>query len=86
MTTPDPPYTLAAVDAVTQAARAEHDFAGWLGGVLARAAARLGGSDALTARRPGSWEASLVRQLLAGTVGPRDEHLRDYGEEGNAGG
>jgi hypothetical protein len=73
-----PGYTRPAVDAITQAASTEHDFAGWLAGVLAHAAARLGSSNALTARRPGSWEASLVDQLVKGTVGYDDELLPGY--------
>jgi hypothetical protein len=69
------PYTGSAVNAITQAARAEHDFAGWLAQVLAAAAGQLGGSDELTIGRPGSWEASLVDQLVKGTVGHGDEYL-----------
>ena len=45
--------------------------------MLARVAARKGSSDALTAGRPGSWEASLVDQLVKGTVGYDDEYLPD---------
>jgi hypothetical protein len=73
-----PGYTRPAIDVITQAASAEHDFAGWLAGALANAAARLGSSDALTAARPGSWEASLVDQLVKGTVGYDDELLPCY--------
>ncbi len=69
------PYTGPAVNAITQAARAEHDFGGWLAAVLAEVAGRLGSTDALTEGRPGSWEASLVDQLVKGTVGHRDEYL-----------
>jgi hypothetical protein len=69
------PYTAPAVSAITLAARAEHDFAGWLARVLAEAAGRLGSSDALTEGRPGSWEASLVDQLVKGTVGYDDGYL-----------
>ena len=69
------PYTGPAVHAITQAARDQHDFAGWLAAVLADVAGRLGSSDALTEGRPGSWEASLVDQLVKGTVGHRDEYL-----------
>jgi hypothetical protein len=69
------PYTDPAVNAITRAARTEHDFAGWLAAVLATAAGRLGSSDALTDGRPGSWEASLVDQLVKGTVGYGDEYL-----------
>jgi hypothetical protein len=68
-------YTRQAADALTRAARGEHDFAGWLAAVLATAAGRLGSSDALIAGRPGSWEASLVDQLVKGTVGYADEYL-----------
>jgi hypothetical protein len=68
-------YTGQAVSAITRAARAEHDFAEWLAHVLAAAAGQLGGSDELTIGRPGSWEASLVDQLVRGTVGHADEYL-----------
>ena len=74
----DPAYTRQAVKALTQAAEAEIDFAGWLAAVLARAAARLGSTDALTAGRPGSWEACLLDQLVKGTVGYDDEYLTAY--------
>jgi hypothetical protein len=77
-----PAYTRAAVDALTRAVDNEHDFAGWLADVLARVAARKGSTDALTVGRPGSWEASLVDQLVKGTVGHDDEHLPDYREDG----
>ena len=68
-------YTSRAVTVVTQAARAEHDFAGWLAQVLAAAAGQLGSSDALIEGRPGSWEASFVDQLVKGTVGYDDAYL-----------
>ena len=68
-------YTARAVAAVMQAARVEHDFAGWLAAVLAQVAGQLGSSDALTEGRPASWEASLVCQLAKGTVGYGDEYL-----------
>ena len=74
---PDPAYTRQAVKAMTRAVEQEHDFAGWLADVLARVAARKGSSDALTAGRPGSWEASLIDQLVKGTVGWDDEYLPD---------
>jgi hypothetical protein len=48
------------------------DFAGWLASVLARAAVRLGGVDALLASRPGSWEADLVRHLVEGTIANKE--------------
>ncbi len=68
-------YTRKAVTAVLAAARAEHDFAGWLAGVLAAVAGQLGSSDALIEGRPGSWEASFVDQLVKGTVGYDDACL-----------
>jgi hypothetical protein len=71
-------YTQRAATAVLAAARAEHDFAGWLASVLASVASELGSSDAITVRRPGSWEAALVQQLIKGT-GHDDELLTDYG-------
>jgi len=71
-------YTGPAIDAITRAASTEHDFPGWLAHVLASAAARLGSSNALTAPRPGSWEASLVDQLVQGTAGYHDELLPGY--------
>ena len=73
--TDDPAWTRQAVRAVAQAVEREHDFAGWLADVLARVARVHGSSDALTAGRPGSWEAALVQQLLAGTVGEHDQYL-----------
>jgi hypothetical protein len=74
----DESYTDRAAIAVVEAVREEHDFGGWLAGVLARAAAELGSTAALVARRPGGWEADLVQQLVRGTVGSEDEHLSDY--------
>lgn len=68
-------YTAQATAAVLRAARAEHDFAGWLAQVLAAVAGQLGSSDALTEGRPGSWEAAHVDQLVKGTVGHGDEYL-----------
>jgi hypothetical protein len=65
-------YTDQAVVAVTAAARAEHDLPGWLSLVLCLAAAQLGSLDALTAGRPGSWEAGLVDQLARGLAGDDD--------------
>ena len=73
--TSDPAYTWSAVAALARAVDAERDFAGWLAGVLARVAAHAGSADALTAGRPGSWEASLIDQLVKGTVGYDDEYL-----------
>ena len=66
--------------AILQAVRDEHDFGGWLASVLASVAAELGSTDALTAGRPGSWEAALVQQLVKGTVGYDDDYLAEYRE------
>lgn len=73
-------YTRTAHAAIRAAAESEHDFAGWLADILARAAADLGSTYALTAGRPGSWEADLVQRLVKGTVGSDDEYLTDYRE------
>jgi hypothetical protein len=74
----DESYTDRALTALSEAVAAEHDFPGWLAGVLARVAAQKGSSYALIAGRPGSWEASLVNQLVCGTVGWDDESLQQY--------
>ncbi len=73
-------YTDRAAAATLEAARSEHDFGGWLAGVLARTAAELGSTEALTAGRPGSWEADLVQRLVKGTAGWGDENLSDFAE------
>jgi hypothetical protein len=77
---PFPAYTSAAIAAAEQAAHSEHDFGGWLSLVLAYAAARLGSLDALTAGRPGSWEAFHVEGLSRGLV-LDDDDLRRYAED-----
>lgn len=51
---------------------------------LARLAAELGGSRQVLRNRPGSWEASSVRELLRGTVGPDDEELPASGGAGGS--
>jgi hypothetical protein len=79
----DPSYTRSAVKAMARAVEAEHDFPGWLADVLARVAARQGSIDALTAGRPGSWEASLLDQLARGTVGG-DEYLPGWLDQAGA--
>jgi hypothetical protein len=81
MTTPEQTYNDRAVTAILDAIREEHDFGGWLAGVLATAAAELGSAAALTAGRPGSWEADLVQQLVRGTVGWDDDYLANYAKE-----
>jgi hypothetical protein len=59
-------YTAQAVDALTAAARSEHDLSGWLASVLVEVRNRCGGWDAME-HRPGSWEADLVERLVSGT-------------------
>jgi hypothetical protein len=71
--TGDPAYTRQAVTAIARAVDAEHDFGGWLSLVLVRAAAQLGSLDALTAGRPGSWEAELVDPLARGLAFDDDD-------------
>jgi hypothetical protein len=81
MPAPDQSYTARAAIAVLDAVREEHDFGGWLARVLAIVAAELGASAALTAGRPGSWEADLVQQLVRGTVGWDDDCLDYYASD-----
>ena len=81
MTTSEHSYTDQATTAILGAVREEHDFSGWLAQILATAAAELGSTAALTAGRPGSWEADLVQQLVRGTVGWDDDYLADYAKE-----
>lgn len=59
-------YTQRAVDVLAEASEAEHDFSGWLASVLVMAKNRRGGWAELE-HRTGSWEASLVLQLIDGT-------------------
>jgi hypothetical protein len=73
-------YTKQAHAAILAAVREQHDFGGWLAAVLSSVAADLGSSDALTAGRPGSWEAEHVRGLVNGTVGWGDEFLAEFRE------
>lgn len=73
-----------AAEAVLAAHQAGLDIAEWVAGVLARAAATLGSTEALLANRPGSWEAGHLRALLAGTVGEDDEYLPAYRAEEDA--
>ena len=84
MTTSEQSYTDRATTAILDAVRDEHDFSGWLAQVLATAAAELGSTAALTAGRPGSWEASLIQQLVQVTVGWDDDYLADYGRKPRA--
>jgi hypothetical protein len=78
----DTPYGRRAVDALKTAVALERDFPGWLAAILATvAASQPDGSYTLIEGRPGSWEADLVRQLLAGTVGEDDDMLDHYREE-----
>lgn len=74
-------YTAQAAEAITAAARAESDFGGWLADVLCRAAARLGSPGALTASRPGSWEAALVDRLVQGTCWDEADLAARFGSE-----
>ena len=71
-------YWQQAVAALTSAARMTRtvagqiepaDFSDFLASALAAVAANLGSVEAVTAGRPGSWESSLVAQLLGGTLG-----------------
>jgi hypothetical protein len=86
-TTAEPDDFQVAVTAVTRAIRAINANQRGGGGaefvtrLLATVAANLGSSDALTADRPGSWEAAGVGDLLRSTVGYDDEYLLTYRTE-----
>lgn len=55
-----------------------YDVAEFVAHGAAYAANHFGGTEALLSNRSGSWEASHLRELLAGTVGPDDEMLHTY--------
>lgn len=66
-----------------------YDIGEFVAHAAAYAANQLGGTEALLSNRPGSWEASHLRELLVGTVGPDDEMLHEYPiepDQGEAGG
>jgi hypothetical protein len=69
LTSLTPPAAIPA-PAGSPTAKIRHGCTGWQADVAARK-----GSDALTAGRPDSREASLAGQLFKGTVGYADEHL-----------
>ncbi len=73
-------YTRDVHTAILRAVRHQHDFGGWLAGVLASVSADPGSPFTLTAQRPGSWKADLVQQLVKGTVGYDDDYLTDFKE------
>src|SRR5258708_24370081 len=61
--------------ALRTAHAAGEDIAETIARALARLAAALGGSAEVLRDRPGSWEAAVIEQLLAGTVGEDGEGL-----------
>jgi len=65
----------------TTAAPGPVDFADFLASVLAGVAANVGSIDRLTAGRPEAWEADLVHQLVAGTVGYDETWLYEHRTE-----
>lgn len=94
ITPPDDPVNTAEPDdfqvAVTAVTRAIHainadqragDGDEFITHLVATVAANLGSSDAVTAGRPGSWEAAGVQDLLRSTVGYDDEYLLAYRTE-----
>ncbi|TCO43587.1 hypothetical protein EV646_112164 [Kribbella antiqua] len=76
-----------AANAVTRAIRQINadqrggDGAEFITHLLATVAANLGSSEAVTAGRPGSWEAAGVEGLLHSIVGYNDEYLLTYRTE-----
>jgi hypothetical protein len=57
------------------------DFAEFVTHAVTGAAANIGGVEEILARRPGSWEADHVRQLLQSTVGYYEEYLIEHRTE-----
>jgi hypothetical protein len=57
------------------------DWAEFVTLAVAGAAANIGSTEEALAGRPGSWEATRVRDLLTSTVGPTDEHLHQHRTE-----
>lgn len=84
---PEPDDFQVAATAVTRAVRAINagqrpgDGAEFITHLLATVAANLGSTGAVTAGRPGSWEAAGVEGLLHSTVGYNDEYLLTYRTE-----
>jgi hypothetical protein len=84
---PEPDDFQVAASTVTRAIRAINagqrggDGAEFVTHLLATVAANLGSSQAVTAGRPGSWEAAGVGDLLRSTVGADDEYLLTYRTE-----
>ena len=64
------------LSALRTAHGAGEDVAEFLARGLARLAYELGGSEHVLSNRPGSWEASFLRDLIEGTVGYDENHYR----------
>ncbi len=62
-------HTLTAVVRLRHPTAGQPDVAGFLAQALAHVTANTGGIEEVVAGRPGSWEADLVAQLIAGTIG-----------------
>ncbi len=71
-------HSYAALSTFRTAVASGEDIGEFIAHTLARLAADLGGTVAVIANRPGSWEAALIAELLSGTVGPDDENLNMY--------
>lgn len=76
-TQPLPAHHDAALAAFRTAVAGGEDIGEVIAIALARLAVELGSSAALF-NRPGSWECSIVRMLISGTVGADDEGLDAY--------
>ncbi|KOU99099.1 hypothetical protein [Streptomyces sp. XY533] len=65
-------------DAIVEALRDGQDVAELIADALCRVAATEGGTEEVLRNRPGSWEASHIRSLMEGTVGPDGEGMEAY--------
>jgi hypothetical protein len=77
-------YDYQLLSGLATAHQAGEDVAETIARALAHLASELGGSERVLANRPGSWEASHIRGLLAGTLGDDDSGLPLYGGPGGS--
>src|SRR5258708_35117050 len=78
---PSRPVTMSGHDfqllcALRTAHAAGEDVAETIARACARLAYELGGAELVLQNRPGSWEASFLRDLIEGTVGYDENHYR----------
>lgn len=80
-TSDQPPCLNQAIEIMTRLFRETDDYSEAVTIVLASVAANAGSSYALISGRPGSWESSVLSQMLGSTVSPDDAVLMQYRTE-----